>query len=303
MRDFEIQPLPPYRLDLTVCVLRRLNVNAMDLWDGETYRRVLALDDSAVEIGVRQTGKTHSPRLRVELSANVPARIQNEIGETLTKLLGTGIDLAPFERLVGSDPKLAEIAGRFAGFKPPRYATLFETLANGIACQQISLSAGLQLLNRFCARFGLEHAGRHAFPRPCDLLSASVEDLRALGFSGRKAKNILAVARAIDGGMLSFNEIAALDDDAAVARLRNIPGLGRWTAQYVMLRGLGRLDVYPADDVGSQNRFQRWWNLETRPDYDAIQSIVGRWRPYRGLIYFYLLLDDRARQGVIGGMP
>lgn len=66
------------------------------------------------------------------------------------------------------------------------------------------------------------------------------------------------------------------------------------------MRGLGRLDVYPADDVGSQNKFQRWLNLEERPDYDAIYRIIDRWRPYRGLIYFYLLLDQQERQGLLG---
>ena len=91
-----------------------------------------------------------------------------------------------------------------------------------------------------------------------------------------------------------------MEDAAAVARLRQLPGLGRWTAQYVLLRGLGRLDVYPADDVSSQNKFQRWLNLEERPDYDAIYQILDHWRPYRGLIYFYLLLDQQARQGLLG---
>lgn len=76
-----------------------------------------------------------------------------------------------------------------------------------------------------------------------------------------------------------------MEDIAAVERLRQLPSLGRWTAQYVLLRGLGRLDVYPADDVGSQHKFKRWLGLEERPGYDAIYRIIDHWRPYRGLIY------------------
>ena len=215
-------------------------------------------------------------------------------------MLGLNIDLTPFYRLAQADQKLADLTGRFVGFKPPRLPTIFETMVNGIACQQISLAAGLQLLNRLCGAWGLERGGQHAFPRPEDLVPARAEDLRKLGFSGRKGQGILDRARSIAEGTLALEELSGMEDAAAVARLRQLPGLGRWTAQYVLLRGLGRLDVYPADDVGSQNKFKRWLSLEERPCYDAIYQILDHWRPYRGLFYFYLLLDQQARQGLLG---
>jgi DNA-3-methyladenine glycosylase II len=300
MQSFTLHPRPPYRLDLTVWVLRRLPVNAMDRWDGEAYRRVLVVDDIPVEVTVRQTGSSKAPRLRVELAAEQTAStMEKAVATTLTKMLGLNIDLTPFYQLAQTDPKLTALTSRFVGFKPPRLPTLFETMVNGIACQQISLSAGLQLLNRFCTAFGPEFGRQYAFPRPEDLDSARVEDFRKLGFSGRKGQGILDRARSIVEGTLDLEELSGMEDAAAVGRLRQLPGIGRWTAQYALLRGLGRLDVYPADDVGSQNKFMCWLSLEERPGYDAIHRIIDHWRPYRGLIYFYLLLDQQARQGLL----
>lgn len=301
MRNFTLHPRPPYRLDLTVWVLRRLPVNAMDRWDGEGYRRVLVVDGVPVEVTIRQLGSAATPQLRVELlGARITSSIKESVRDTLTKTLGLDIDLAPFYRMAQADPKLSDLIMRYVGFRPPRLPTIFETMVNGIACQQISLSAGLQLLNRFCATWGMEWDGQHAFPRPEELRLAKVEELRALGFSNRKSQWILDRARGITEKTLDLEELSGMEDVEATTRLRQLPGFGRWTAQYVLLRGLGRLDVFPADDVGSQNKFKRWLNQKERPDYAAIYQIIDHWRPYRGLIYFYLLLEQQARQGLLG---
>ena len=94
--------------------------------------------------------------------------------------------------------------------------------------------------------------------------------------------------------------LSTLDDATALDRLLELKGIGRWTAQYSLLRGLGRLDVFPADDVGSQSKMQRWLKGRNRPDYDRMYRILAPWRPYRGLIYFYLLLNHQSRLGLLG---
>lgn len=300
MKKFILYPRPPYRLDLTVWVLRRLPVNAVDRWDGEAYRRVLVVDDLPVEVTVWQIGAPAAPQLRVELrGAHLAPSIEERIRDLLTKMLGLDVDLTPFYRMARADPKLTDLSGRFTGFKPPRLPTIFEAMVNGIACQQLSLSVGLHLLNRLCATWGVERGGQHAFPRPKDLSLTRVEELRALGFSNRKSQWILERARALTEKSSDLEELFGMEDAEAATRLRQLPGFGRWTAQYVLLRGLGRLDVFPADDVGSQNKFKRWLRLQERPDYAAIHQIIAHWRPYRGLIYFYLLLDQQARQGLL----
>src|SRR5205814_501588 len=104
--------------------------------------------------------------------------------------------------------------------------------------------------NRLCRAYALAVGEDHAFPRPVDLASASPAQLRRLGFSGNKSLVILTAARAIVEGRLNLEDLAALDTAEALDHLIALKGIGRWTAQYILLRGLGRLDVFPADDVG-----------------------------------------------------
>src|SRR6185312_2996948 len=147
---------------------------------------------------------------------------------------------------------------------------------------------------RLCHAYGPAVGENHGFPRPVDLASVSPVALRRLGFSRNKSRVILTVARAIVEGYLNLEGLAELDSAEALDRLVALKGIGRWTAQYILLRGLGRLDVFPADDVGSQNKMQRWLHRKQRPDYEKMYRILAPWRPYRGLLYFYLLLNHQA---------
>lgn len=300
MTRFKLQPVPPFRLDLTAWVLRRVPSNKMDRWDGQEYRRVLVVHGKPTEVSVVQKGTPEAPYVTVTL-AGPGAVIGNkpDVAHALAQMLGLDIDLSGFYELAHSDARLSVLADRFLGFKPPRLGSVFEALVNGIACQQISLVVGITLLNRLSAAYGLAVGERYAFPRPEDLADASVEELRALGFSGRKAQNILAISHSVIDGKLDLVALDQMDTVSATSALCNIHGVGRWTAQYVALRGLGRTDMFPADDVGSQNKLQKWLGLSDRPEYQGVHEIIDKWSPYRGLIYFHLLLDSQDRQGLL----
>ena len=92
---------------------------------------------------------------------------------------------------------------------------------------------------------------------------------------------------------------AQLEDPAAIERLTSLRGIGRWTAEYVLLRGLGRLHVFPGDDVGAHNKLRRLFDIDTNLDYGAVKRLVGRWFPYGGVVYFHLLLDSLSASGLV----
>ncbi len=75
--------------------------------------------------------------------------------------------------------------------------------------------------------------------------------------------------------------------------------MGRWTAEYVLLRGLGRRHIFPGDDVGGRNGLTRWLKLRKPLDYRRVRRVMARWKGYGGLIYFHLLLDRLATAGVL----
>ena len=110
-----------------------------------------------------------------------------------------------------------------------------------------------------------------------------------------KARTIIEIARAIATGDLDLEALHRLDDDAAIERLTGLRGIGRWTAEYVLLRGLGRLHVFPGDDVGAQNKLKRLLGIDTPLSYEDVRTLVARWQPFAGVVYFHLLLDSLTR--------
>jgi DNA-3-methyladenine glycosylase II len=301
---FFLSARPPFRLDLTVWTLRRRPDNAVDRWDGREYRRVFPLSGEPVEIVVRQVGSPEAPNLMISAQGrHLPAHAKAVVSTGLQRLLGLELDLAAFYRFAERRKPLRALAMRFRGMKPPRFASVFEGLINAIACQQLTLTVGIRLLNRLARACGMEFDGSgtvaHAFPRPGDLVNVSPATLRTLGFSRQKGRAILELARSVAEGNLDLELLSALPDEAAVARLRELRGVGRWTAEYVLLRGLGRVHVFPGDDVGARNNLQSWLGLPEPLDYDGVGRTLHRWRDYGGLLYFHLLLDRLAAAGVI----
>lgn len=293
--SFVLVPVPPFRLDLTVWALRRRPTNQIDCWDGNAFRRVLEIDHKPAEIFVQQNGAADKPSLLVNITAqSLPSSGQKEVQNKLERMLGLRKELSSFYRLAKQDSKIAPLVEEFRGLKPPRFPTVFEAVANGIACQQLSLLVGILLLSRLAGKYGQtigsSAADLRSFPAPEDLTGTRFRSLKALGFSGHKAEFLLAIASKLQRGNLDLENLEYCDNQAALQALEQLPGIGRWTAEYVLLRGLGRLNVFPGDDVGAQNNLARFLGRRKPLDYEEVRRAVAKWQPYAGFLYFHLLL-------------
>ena len=308
--SFEMRPTPPFRLDLTAWVLRRRPENLLDRWDGQTYRRALPLENKIVELAIQQTGSPSRPRLTVTATAKeIPASSETLLRRSIERLLGTQINLRAFYSLAATQKHFQPLIAEFAGFKPPRYPTIFEALLNAISCQQVSLHVGIMLLNRLVQTFGKTasplpnsfrgHPPLRACPSPEDLAGVSPGTLRAMGYSQQKERAILELSRSIAAGELNLESLYDLDDASALARLTAIRGVGRWSAEYALLRGMGRLNIFPGDDVGGWNKLQKHLRLRKRPGYEKTQNLLAPWKSFAGLIYFHFLLDGLRGKGAL----
>jgi endonuclease III len=195
------------------------------------------------------------------------------------------------------------LAQRFRGMKPPRFATIFEGVITAMASQQVTKALSVLLLNRLAVRYGQTiHAGEsivYAFPRAVDLATVSPTELCQLGFSRQKGRAMIDLARSITEEGLDLERLAELPDEEAIERLCGLRGVGRWSAEYVLLRGLRRTHVFPGDDVGARKNLERWLNIAKPLDYAAVHRTLKRWRPYGGLVYFHLLLDRLEEAGFL----
>ena len=297
------QPVAPYRLDLTVWALRRRPGNVVDRWDGKTYRRAFVVNDRVIEVAVSQEGDPEEPALVIMTDQNCASEEKIQITTMLMKMLGMEWDLSEFYKLAKRDKDLRPLARKFMGLKPPRMATLYEALLNGFTCQQLSLTACIAILNRLVLKYGPYSSpidkDVRAFPRAADLATLNETDFREAGYSGAKGRAIAELSWAIAGGDLNLNSIESMDNKSALAALVTLRGVGRWTAEFVLLRGLGRIEIFPGDDVGAQNKLKKWLGLAQSPDYEETSRIITRWHPFAGLVYFHLLLNSLAESGYL----
>ncbi len=161
--------------------------------------------------------------------------------------------------------------------------TVFETLARSIASQQLSTLVARRILERLVAL----HDG--TFPTPAQLVAATPESLRAVGFSFAKIAALKDLAaHCLDGRLPDDAALAMLDDEAVIERCVAVRGIGRWTVQMLLMFHFGRPDVMPADDFGVRNGFRLAYGLKGMPKPKALLAFSERWKPHRSAGAWYL---------------
>jgi len=222
-------------------------------------------------------------------------------------MLSLDVDLSPFYRIAKDDPQLRGPLGAMCGLKPPELAGLFETFVNAVIFQQISLESGVAIHSRLVERFGdrLSHNGKvyYAFPNQFDIARASLEELRNIGLSTRKAEVMRDLAQRTIDGELDFLGVNALPTAEAIERLMRLPGIGRWSAELVLLRGLGRLDVFPGGDVGARKNMARLVGAAAPLGPGEERRILERYGNYRGFLYFCALVWGGLQTGIFPPSP
>jgi len=286
----------PYRLDLTVSVLRRLSTNPVDVLgpDG-AYVRVL---DDAEPVAVRVT-QVNARTLEVGIDGD--RRQHPRLLALVRRTLGVEVGLERFYRAASDIPWLHPLARRMRGVKPPRHPTLWEACANAIVFQQVSVVAASAIMRRVILALGepLERHGArlYRFPSAESVRRAHGARLRAAGLSAGKIATLRRVADALGRGALDEALLAERPSPDAAAILRGIKGIGPWTAAVILLRGLGRLDVFPANDSSVARNLVLAGESDTL-DAEAALDALG---PQRGMLYYHLLLarlearDDLGR--------
>jgi DNA-3-methyladenine glycosylase II len=158
----------------------------------------------------------------------------------------------------------------------------YEALVRAVAYQQLSTKAGDAILKKFIHHFG-------AFPTPPQLIAAEFDDLRNVGFSGRKIETLKGIAEGTINGLVPTREVAdAMSDEALIEQLVTLKGIGRWTVEMMLMFTLERMDVLPADDFGITDGYRRLKELEVAPKRKQMAEIGMKWSPYRTIASWYL---------------
>ena len=282
---------------------------AVDRFDGERYRRLLEVGRSVLLVEVRQAGTVARARLRVTVEGpdarSLPAR---RAARRLVAIgLGAALDARPFYRAFRQDPLIAQALRHARGLRIAGAASLWEAAVTAILAQQVNLVFAYDIRRELALAFGRKARIRGetyvAFPAPERLARERPAALRRFRLSRAKAGAIVRLARAFASGELSEAAIAAQPDEDAVAMLTRIKGVGRWTAEIALLRGLGRADVFPGGDLGVVKYVaMELLGHRARVTEKRMRRFADQWRPYRGLalVYAYAEIGRRrkaARKG------
>jgi DNA-3-methyladenine glycosylase II len=290
----------PFHLEATVRVLQRRPTHLVDVWEDDRYLRLLATPQGPVLFEARNHGTIDAPDLRLDVLAGEPSTAARAAAtRTLRGVLGLDVAPAPLQRAIAR-VGLGTVARSLRGMRPPRFADLFETFASVIPFQQLSLDSGAAIVRRLVERFGtsIAHAGetRYAFPAAGAVAGASLARLKACGLSSTKAESLRAIARRIEAGELTAEKLEVLSSADAIRALTDLPGVGPWSAGVVLLRGFGRLDVFPPGDVGVARGLGELLSLTARGSLDRLLQRLG---DQRGYLYFCALGGALLKKGLI----
>jgi len=274
---FRLHFRPPYHWEGMLTFLAARATPGVEVVEAGSYRRSISLNGSDGYFEISFNEGRDALMARIEFGD--PHSLFFII-ERIRKMFDLGADWAGIVQSLRSDPVLASSVEADPGLRVPGSWNGFELAVRAILGQQITVKGATALAGRMVSSFGKPFCGvsglTHLFPPPEVLADAKLGDI---GLTGARAETIRSLARAVCGGEINFEGV--VDSDAFLNRLCEVPGIGKWTAQYVAMRALGEPDAFPSSDLG----LLRAMALGTSRD---LEQRAETWRPWRAYAAMYL---------------
>ena len=294
-----IKPVPPFDFNLSATIFATGDPQVRIYADGKFWQ-VLRVDSRLVHVIVTASGTVEHPELSVALQSNdelFPGDV-DRVEATIASLFNVPFDLTAFYKDVHADAVLAVLTERLSGLKSPTTPTVFEALVDSIIEQQIALTVAHSLERTVIKTFGdvleLDETVYYAYPTPQNIAAGTVEQLRACGLSMRKAEYIHGIATAIAEGELDLERFKTYEDaEMIITALTKLRGIGRWTAELTMLRGMQKLEALPADDLGLRRHIAHYYCNDLKISGAEARKIAENWGRWKGLAAYYVLTADR----------
>lgn len=257
---------------------------------GQTLHRVLRVDGRTAHLSIElDRGRA---RCRIDVDGPVGQSLARAAHSATVRMLGLAQDPAPFERRAARTAGARALVDGRAGTRIPLTADPFDALVWCIVGQQVNLAFAYRLRRALIELAGAEAGGGlRAHPTPADVARLDYGDLTRERYSRRKAEYLIDSARAVVSGELRLNALAARPATLVESELLAVRGLGPWSVNYLMMRGLGFADCVPVGDTGLSTALMRTFRLDRRPDAAATREIMRRFAPYRSLATFHLWLS------------
>jgi DNA-3-methyladenine glycosylase II len=287
-----LTPTMPYDFALAVSYLRTAPSALLErIGDDGIYERALRLEGIPALVRVTSATRAHSPQLDVEVHGERVSDAMVAAAERLVhRIFLLDEDPAGFFALAARDPVLGALLARLPGVRPVLIADPFEALLWAIIGQQITVAFARKLKLALVALAGETIALDgyiYTLPlEPARVASLTAEALRAAQFSRQKIAYMLALAQAVTSGELRMEELDNVPPEEAQATLLAYKGIGRWTAEYVLIRAYGARDSIPAADAGLRAVIGRAYGLGRSATETEVRERAEAWAGWRGWAAF-----------------
>lgn len=284
----EIQTPPEFSFEHTLGYLRRSPRELLHRVDGDTVIKAIRLNGSAVVFKVRH-GKSG---LVIEVPGASTKETAKQIEKFVRQWFDLDTDLKPFYRMAKKDEILKPLVKSFYGYRIVGQPDLFESLVWAVLGQQINLAFAYTLKGRFVTTFGervnLDGVDHHLFPEPVTVQALQPDQLLALQFSRQKAAYTINIAKAFHAGELSTESLRQVPFEAAKERLRQIKGVGNWTANYALMRTFQYPDAFPLEDAGLHNAIKNQLGLKAKPSLERVKRLFKKYKGWEAYATLYL---------------
>jgi DNA-3-methyladenine glycosylase II len=294
----EITAVPPFRFDFSSEIFANGDKQIRNYEKGRFWQ-VIRVNGKLFLAVVESIGTVDKPKVAVELKSDsaITGEDTKKAENMITALFSLDLDLKPFYETVKNDKIIAHLTHKLWGLKSPTTPTVFEALVDSIVEQQISLKVANSLENRIIKKFGdsldLDGSVYFVYPTPQQLASVSIEEFRQSGLSYRKAEYIKGASQLITDDKLKLEKLKNYESSEKIIReLDKIRGIGVWTAELTMLRGMQRLEALPADDLGLRRVISRYYRDGKVISSAEARQIAENWSEWKGLAAYYLVVAD-----------
>lgn len=233
-----------------------------------------------------ESNKAH---VSLSVDGNVSQDSERELQSLVRNMLGLNQPIVQFEKSFLSHPDIGKLISKKHGLRVPQSASLFEALTWAVTGQQISISAAISIRRKFIQHVGITHSsGLLCYPGAMQVSEMTVEELTALGFSSNKAATLINVSKMVINGTLPFDKwIVEKSIEEMSEKLLMIKGVGQWTVNYTLLRGLGWLDSSLHGDVAVRKRLALLLGKDSISQEDTKVWLV-QFSPWRALVAAHL---------------
>ena len=291
--SFKLLPTPPYNFNLQWKFYSSPKEPQPEIYKDGIWKRAFKIGDKLVAVKITSIGAIEKPKLRISVSSKLNAKEKRYLSDKIADIFRLRDNLRALYDFMEQDRILRKIKKGLYGLRPPGIgANIFEGAIRVIIQQQISLQAAYAMTGTLVRKFGeeieIDGESYYDFPSPQVLANINETELRKCKLSRQKVRYIREFAlKVVDG--YDLEKIKKMNNEEAIEELMKFKGIGRWTAELILITTLERMNLCVPDDLGARKAISYFYFDGKLQSGDIVRKFTERWNKFRGWIIYYLI--------------